>query len=354
MLYLYHSILIQLIMSTIEKVIIIGSGPAGHTAAIYAWRAMLEPLMFEWYLAGGVAAWGQLTTTTDVENYPGFPDGIMWPQLMLNMRQQSINSWTRVVTKTVQKIDLSERPFKVYAQGETEPRLAHSLIISTGAVAKRLHLEGEETYRQRGVSACAVCDGAIPIFRNQPLIVIWWWDSACEEANFLTKYGSKVTMLVRKPELRASKIMQQRVFDNPKIEILRNTQWKEIVGDGEGMTGLIITNNKTSEETTLEAKWLFYAIWHTPATPFLDWQLELDDTGYIMTHERKARELFFENKEQSELTKTGHGNHHFATETSVSWVFAAWDVADKLYRQAITSAGTGCQAALEVEHFLQG
>lgn len=342
-------------MSASEKLIIIGSWPAGHTAAIYAGRAMLEPLMFEWFLAGGVAAWGQLTTTTDVENFPGFPDGIMWPQLMLNMRQQSINSWTRIVTKTVQKVDLSEKPYKVFVQGEDEPRLAKSLIISTGAVAKRLGLPWEETYRQRGISACAVCDGAIPIFRNQPLVVIGWGDSACEEANFLTKYGSKVTMLVRRDALRASKVMQQRVFDNPKIEILRNTQWKEIIGDGEWMTGIIITNNKTNEETTLEAKGLFYAIGHTPATKFLNGQVELDESGYIMTHERKAKESFFgEVLEQDTAMRAHHTDHQFATETSVPGVFAAWDVADKVYRQAITSAGTGCQAALEVEHYLQG
>lgn len=342
-------------MTTIENVIIIGSGPAWHTAAIYAWRAMLEPLMFEGFLAGWVAAWGQLTTTTDVENFPGFPDGIMWPQLMLNMRQQSLNSWTRIETKTVQKVDLSEKPYKVYVQGETEPRFAHSLIISTWATAKRLHLAGEEMYRQRGVSACAVCDGAIPIFRNQPLIVIWGGDSACEEANYLTKYGSKVTMLVRRDELRASKVMQQRVFDNPKIEILRNTQWKEILGDWEWMTWLLVTNVLSWEEITLEAKWLFYAIGHTPATTFLEWQVELDDAWYIITHERKARESFFGTVlEQDVAMRAPYGDHQFATETSVSWVFAAWDVADKVYRQAITSAGTGCQAALEVEHYLQG
>ena len=342
-------------MAVIENVIIIGSGPAGHTAAIYAWRAMLKPLMFEWFLAWGVAAWGQLTTTTDVENYPWFPDGIMGPELMNNMRQQSLNSWVRIETKTVQKVDLSERPFKVYAQWEDEPRLAQSIIISTWATAKRLHLDGEETYRQRGVSACAVCDGAIPIFRNQPLIVIGWWDSACEEANYLTKYWSKVTMLVRRDELRASKVMQQRVFDNPKIEILWNTEWKEIVGDSEWMTGLIIMNNKTHEESTIEAKGLFYAIGHKPATAFLNGQVELDEAWYIMTHARKAQEAFFGHQLiQSEAVVSPQGDHSFATESSVPWVFAAGDVADKVYRQAITSAGTWCQAALEVEHYLQG
>lgn len=341
-------------MSIVENVIIIGSGPAGHTAAIYAWRAMLQPLMFEWFLAGGVAAWGQLTTTTDVENFPWFPDGIMWPQLMLNMRQQSLNSWARIETKTVEKVDLSARPFKVYAQGESEPRLAKSLIISTGAVAKRLHLQGEETYRQRGVSACAVCDGAIPIFRNQPLIVIGWGDSACEEANYLTKYGSKVTMLVRRDELRASKVMQQRVFDNPKIEILRNTEWKEIVGDEQGMTGLVVTNSKTQEESTLDAKGLFYAIGHKPATEFLAWQVELDTWGYIMTYERICEEIASGRLlDATKAEKLRDWKQRYATSTSVSWVFAAGDVADTHYRQAITSAGTWCKAAMEVEHFLQ-
>jgi thioredoxin reductase (NADPH) len=341
-------------MSTIENVIIIGSWPAGHTAAVYAWRAMLEPLMFEWFLAWGIAAGGQLTTTTDVENYPWFPDGIMWPDLMLNMRQQSINSWTRIETKTVTKVDLSQTPFKVRAAGESEPRLAKTLIISTGAIAKRLWLDGEETYRQRGISACAVCDGALPMYRNQPLVVIGGWDSACEEANFLTKFGSKVTMLVRRDELRASKVMQQRVFDNPKIEILWNTQWKEITGDDQWMTGITITNNKTWEESGLDAVWLFYAIGHKPATNFLEWQVELDESGYIMTYGRLADEYLRGHIELSD-EKREHlrGEDHFHTSTSVPWVFAAGDVADKVYRQAITSAGTGCQAALEVEHYLQ-
>ncbi len=316
-------------MTKVEEIIIIWSWPAGHTAAIYAWRALLEPLMFEGFLAWWVAAWGQLTTTTDVENFPGFPDGVMWPDLMIRMRDQSLNSWTTIVTKTVTKVDLSASPFKVWAQGEDEPRLAKTILISTWAVAKRLWLDWEETYWQNWVSACAVCDWALPMFRNKPLIVIWWGDSACEEAHFLTKYASKVFMLVRKDAMKASKVMQQRVMDNEKIEIMRNTEWKEITGQDGYMTWLTVINNQTNEETSLEAWGLFYAIGHKPATAFLEWQVELDEAWYIKTF------------------------GHMSTATSVPWVFAAWDVQDKKYRQAITSAGTWCMAALEAEHFLQ-
>lgn len=315
-------------MQHVENVIIIGSWPAGHTAAIYAGRALLEPLLFEGFLANGVAAGGQLTTTTDVENFPGFPDGILWSELMNNMRQQSINSGTRIETKTISKVDLSQRPFKVRADGETEQRYAKTLIIATGAVAKRMNLPGEDLYRQRGVSACAVCDGALPMFRNQHLVVIGGGDAAAEEANFLTKYASKVTMLIRRDVLKASKIMQQRVLENPKIEVLRNTEATQITGDGQGMTGLVIVNNQTHETRELQAWGLFYAIGHKPAVDFLEGQLELDDAGYIKTLD------------------------HMSTKTSVDGVFAAGDVQDKKYRQAITSAGTGCMAALEVEHFL--
>lgn len=341
-------------MSAIESMIIIGSGPAGHTAAVYAWRALIEPLMFEGFLAWGIAAGGQLTTTTDVENYPGFPEGIMGPDLMMKMRQQSLNSWARIETKTVERVDLSERPFKVRAAGESEPRLAKTLVLSTWAIAKRLGLPGEELYRQRGISACAVCDGALPMYRKQPLVVIGGGDSACEEANFLSKFGSKVTMLVRRDELRASKVMQQRVFDNPKIEILWSTQWKEVIGDDQWMTWIIVTNISSGVESTLEAAWLFYAIGHKPATAFLGGQVVLDESGYIMTHARVAQEhLDGSGVLWGEDLALHQWRHHFASQTSVDGVFAAWDVADKLYRQAITSAGTWCIAALEAEHFLQ-
>lgn len=315
-------------MTSIENLIIIWSGPAGHTAAIYAGRALLEPLMFEWFLAGGIAAWGQLTTTTDIENFPGFPDGIGWPELMSHMRQQSLNSGCRIETKTVIKVDFSVYPYKVWAQGEEEFRLAKTIIIATGAVAKRLWLVWEETYRQNGVSACAVCDGGLPLFRNKHLIVIWGGDSACEEAHYLTKFASKITMLVRRDELRASKVMQERVLNHEKIEVLRHTEGQEIVWDGHIMTGMKIINNQTQESIELEAWWLFYAIGHKPNTDFLDGQVALDEAGYIITQDN-------------------------ITETNISGVFAAGDVQDKKYRQAITSAGTGCMAALEAEHRLQ-
>ncbi len=309
-----------------ENVIIIWSGPAWHTSAIYTSKALLNPLMFEWFMAWGIAAWWQLTTTTTIENFPGFPDGIDGSQLMYNMRQQSINSGARIETKTVDKVDLSSSPFKVYVGGEIFE--AKSLIIATGATAKRMWLLWEANYRWRGVSACAICDWWLPIFRDQHIVVIWWGDAAMEEAIHLTHFASKVTVLVRRDELRASKIMQERAKSNPKIEFLWNTEAKEILGEnGWNMTWLKIVNNKTNTESVLEAKWLFYAIWHTPNTSFLDGQLELDEAGYIVTKP-------------------------WSTQTSVPGVFAAWDVQDKKFRQAITSAGTGCMAAIEVEKYL--
>lgn len=308
------------------KLIIIGSGPAAHTAAIYAGRAELGPLLFEGFMAAGVAAGGQLTTTTDVENFPGFPDGIGGPELMDRMRQQSLNYGCSIKTETVASVDLSSLPFLVRSESGSEYR-SEALILATGATAKRLDLPGEETYWQRGISACAVCDGALPFFRNQPLVVIGGGDSACEEASFLTKFGSSVAMLVRRDELRASKAMQKRVFDNPKIEIRWNTNATEVIGDEKAMTGVRISNNKTGEEETLEAKGLFYAIGHLPNTAFLEGQLDMDETGYVITNGK-------------------------STETSVKGVFAAGDVQDKKYRQAVTAAGSGCMAALEAEHFL--
>ena len=338
-------------MSKKENVIIIGSWPAGHTAAIYAGRANLEPLMFEWFLAWWVAAGWQLTTTTEIENFPGFVS-IGWPELMTKMREQSIHSGTRIETKTVDKVDLSSQPYKVYvgdAIYETK-----TIIIATGATAKRLGLPGEKEYRQRGISACAVCDGGLPIFRNKHLIVIGWGDTACEEASFLTKFASKVTMLVRRDELRASKAMQERVFANEKIEILWNTEGKEVVGDDNMMTGIKVFNNQTNEEQTLEAGWLFYAIGHTPNTKFLDGQVELDDTGYIITYSKVCENAINGSqplsKEKAE--KLADGKERFPTSTSVSGVFAAGDVQDKKYRQAITSAGTGCMAAMDAEHYI--
>lgn len=308
-----------------ENVIIIGSGPAGHAAAIYAARARLNPLMFEGMFAAGVAAGGQLTTTTDVENYPGFLE-ISGTALMEKMRQQSLHCGTRIVTETVEKLDLSRRPFKVLAAGEEYE--AKSLIIATGATAKRMHLPGEEKLWQKGISACAVCDGALPFFRNKVLAVIGGGDSAVEEATHLAKFGSKVLMIVRRDVLRASKVMQERARENPKIEIMFNTVPLEVLGD-QNVTGLKVKDVTTNVDEALSIGGLFYAIGHTPNTSFLENQLELDETGYIKT-------------------KPG------STKTNVPGVFAAGDVQDKVYRQAITSAGTGCMAALDAEHFLSG
>jgi len=307
-----------------ENVIIIGSGPAGHTAGIYTAKAMLDPLMFEGFMAGGVAAGGQLTTTTLVENFPWFPHGINGPQLMVNMREQSINFWVRIETKTVDKVDLSKRPFKVFVGNDIYE--AKTLIVSTWAIAKRLGLPGEEKYRQRGVSACAICDWGLPMFRDQHIIVIGGGDAALEEAIYLTTFASKVSLLVRRDVLRASKAMQQKTMNNKKIEILRNTQATELLGEAL-LQQVKIVNNKTNEEKILDAKGVFYAIGHKPNTDFLDGQIELDEIWYI---------------------KTTPGT----TKTNIEWVFAAGDVQDKIYRQAITSAGTGCMAALEVEKFL--
>jgi thioredoxin reductase (NADPH) len=311
--------------SNTEKVIIIGSGPAAHTAAIYAARAELKPLMFEGFMAAGVAAGGQLTTTTDVENFPGFPEPLGGPELMERMRDQSVTYGTRIKTETVERVDLSSRPFAVTAEGG-ETFAAETLIIATGATAKRLSLPGEDVYWQKGISACAVCDGALPAFRDKPLIVIGGGDTAAEEATFLTKFGSKVTMLVRRDEFRASKAMQKRVFDNPKIEVMWNTNAIEVVGE-QFMTGVKVRNNVTGEEALLEAAGLFYAVGHKPNTDFLAGQLETDETGYIITQPD-------------------------STVTSIPGVYACGDVQDKVYRQAVTAAGTGCMAALEAERFL--
>ena len=306
-----------------ENLTIIGSGPAAHTAAIYAGRAKLEPLLFEGFLAGGVAAGGQLTTTTEVENYPGFPEGVQGPELMAKMREQSLKCGTRIETKTVDKVDLSSRPFTVFAGSSAFQ--AQAVIIATGATAKRLNVPGEERLWQKGISACAVCDGALPIFRNKHLVVIGGGDTAAEESTFLTKYASKVSLLVRRDVMRASKAMQERVTRNMKIEIIWNTVLVEILGD-KVLTSVKVKNVKTNKETVLEVGGLFFAIGHQPNTAFLSNQLQLDETGYIKT-------------------KPG------TTQTSVEGVFACGDVQDKVFRQAVTAAGTGCMAALEAECF---
>jgi thioredoxin reductase (NADPH) len=307
----------------VEKVVIIGSGPAGHTAAIYASRANLSPLMFEGFIAGGVAG-GQLMTTTDVENFPGFPEGITGPELMGRMREQSLRFGTRIETEDVESVDLSARPFTVKTASQTVK--AHTLIIATGATAKRLHLPTEERLWNRGISACAVCDGGLPPFRNKVLVVIGGGDTAMEEAMYLTHFASKVVLVHRRNEFRASKAMQKRVLENPKIEVLWDTVPLDVVGDA-FLTGVEVKNVKTGEEKVVEAGGLFYAIGHTPNTGVFAGQLELDETGYIVTK--------------------GRGMH-----TSVEGVFAAGDVQDKVYRQAISAAGSGCMAALECERWL--
>ncbi|KAL2860849.1 thioredoxin-disulfide reductase TRR1 [Aspergillus lucknowensis] len=318
-----------------SKVVIIGSGPAAHTAAIYLSRAELKPVLYEGMLAGGTAAGGQLTTTTDVENFPGFPDGVGGSELMDNMRKQSIRFGTEVITQTISRVDLSQKPFKLWTEWNDGPenapaRTADAVIIATGANARRLNLPGEDVYWQNGISACAVCDGAVPIFRNKPLYVIGGGDSAAEEAMFLAKYGSSVTVLVRRDKLRASKAMAKRLLSHPKVTVRFNSAATEVLGEKKPnglMTHLRVKNTVTGEEEVVEANGLFYAVGHDPATALVRGQLDLDEEGYV-------------------LTKPG------TSITSREGVFACGDVQDKRYRQAITSAGSGCVAALEAERFI--
>ena len=275
-------------------------------------------------MAGGVAAGGQLTTTTDVENYPGFPTGVGGIELTELYRQQSVNCGARIETATVDRVDVGERPFTVFADDQSVR--ARTLIIATGATAKRLKVPGTERLWQQGISACAVCDGALPVFRNKPLVVIGGGDTACEESLFLTRYGSLVTMLVRRDVLRASKTMQQRVLANDKIRIAWQTELVEVLGD-QLVAGVRVHDGATGEDREIKAGGLFFAIGHHPNTGFLAGQLDTDDTGYVLT----AAD---------------------STATNVPGVFACGDVQDKVYRQAVTAAGTGCMAALEAERFL--
>ncbi|TGN02019.1 thioredoxin-disulfide reductase [Leptospira dzoumogneensis] len=309
-----------------HKVVIIGSGPAGHTAAIYAARANLNPVMYEGFMAGGIAAGGQLTTTTEVENFPGFPEGIDGTQLTNLFRAQSEKYGTKIITQTITKVDFSKRPFKIWSDDELIE--AETVIIATGATAKRMFIPGEDSYWQKGISACAVCDGALPIYRNKELAVVGGGDSAVEEAAHLTKFASKVYLIHRRDSLRASKIMQKRATTHPKIEIIWNTAVEGAQGNGNQLTSLSVKELTTGKTKELSVGGLFYAIGHKPNTEIFEGQLDLDETGYI---------------------KTVPGT----TRTSVDGVFAAGDVQDKTYRQAITAAGSGCMAALEAERWLE-
>ena len=300
-----------------EKVVIIGSGPAGLTAAIYAARAGLDPLMVE-----GMERGGQLMITTDVENYPGFPDGIMGPDLMEQMRKQAERFGTRIISSNVTAVDFAQRPFTISVGSDDYQ--AETVIISTGASARWLGVPGEEKLRGFGVSACATCDGFF--FRDKELVVVGGGDSAMEEALFLTKFATKVTVVHRRDEFRASTIMANRVLEHPKIEVIWDSVVNEITGDSV-VSGVVLENVKTGEQTEFATDGVFVAIGHDPNTSVFDGALDLDDDGYI-------------------LTDPG------TTKTSVPAVFAAGDVTDKIYRQAVTAAGMGCQAALDAERLL--
>ncbi|MBW4543239.1 MAG: thioredoxin-disulfide reductase [Symplocastrum torsivum CPER-KK1] len=309
---------------TVENLVIIGSGPAGYTAAIYGARANLKPLVFEGFQAGGLPG-GQLMTTTEVENFPGFPEGITGPQLMDRMKAQAERWGAELYTEDVTFVDLSQRPFVVRSE-EREVR-TNSIVIATGATAKRLGLPCEGEFWSHGISACAICDGATPIFHGAELAVVGGGDSAAEEAVYLTKYGDHVHMLVRTDKMRASKAMQDRVLNNPRITLHWNTEPVDVFGENGRMTGVKLRDTKTGEERDLHVKGLFYAIGHKPNTSLFEGQLELDEVGYI-------------------VTKPG------SVETSVEGVYAAGDVQDHEYRQAITAAGTGCMAAMLAERWL--
>jgi len=310
--------------SDVRKVIIIGSGPAGLTASIYAARANLNPLCIEGFNAGGLIPGGQLMFTTEVENYPGF-DAVTGPELMGRMRGQAEKQGTEFITEDVMKVDFSERPFKVWAERE-DPYFAETVIISTGARANYLGLESEDKLKNKGVSACAVCDGAF--FRNQDVAVVGGGDTAAEEADYLAGLCKSVTLIHRRDELRASKAMQKRVLDNPKINMLWDTVVEEVLGvEEDSVTGVRVKNVKSGELSDVAVTGFFVAIGHTPMTELFTGQLDVHENKYL---------------------KVTPGT----TQTSTEGVFAAGDVQDWTYRQAVTAAGTGCMAALEAERWL--
>jgi thioredoxin reductase (NADPH) len=305
----------------LEKIecLIIGSGPAGYTAAIYAARADLKPVVYQ-----GLQPGGQLTSTTEVDNFPGYPDGVQGPDMMIDMQKQAERFGTDMRWGIISEVDFSKRPFLVTAD-DGKKMLAETVVIATGATAKWMGIESEARYNGHGVSACATCDGFF--FRGQDMAVVGGGDTACEEATYLAKLGRKVYMIVRRDELRASKAMQHKVTHTPNIEILWNSVTKEIVGDGKVVTGALIENVKTGEVRQIDIQGFFVAIGHKPNTELFGGQIDLDENGYI---------------------KTIPGS----TRTNVPGVFAAGDVQDHIFRQAVTAAGTGCMAAIEAERFL--
>jgi thioredoxin reductase (NADPH) len=301
------------------KVLIIGSGPAGYTAAIYAARAGLKPVLY----TGGQPG-GQLTTTNDVENFPGYPEGINGPQMMMDLQKQAERFGTEIHYGLVTSVDFSGYPHKVTVD-ERDEIVAETVIIATGATAKYLGLPSEQQYYNKGVSACAVCDGYF--YRGKEVAVVGAGDSAAEEATYLSKLCTKVHLFVRRGEMRASKIMQQRVMNTPNIEVHWNTETEEIIGDDHGVTSVRVVNNKTGEKTIIPVQGFFLAIGHKPNTDIFSKYIDMDETGYIKVQPGSTR-------------------------TNVEGVFAVGDAADKIYRQAITAAGTGCMGALDAEKFL--